>query len=200
MGQILIAILGAVLFFAAGAGLGYWYAVGGRQRKRAQEIQEEFDAYRDRVSNHFAQTAEHFRTIGREYRALYDHMASGADALCDPQSVDGRLSFMPGPPADATNTAERSDGEGGAVADAADAEGASDDETTPDERARGLGGESAPAEDERDTQATSEADAEAPAPATDRPQKDAADAEKAEPEVAVDETVPADEDRERTLH
>ena len=210
MGQILIAVLGAILFFAAGAGLGYWFAVGGRKRKRAEEIQQEFDAYRERVGNHFAQTAEHFRTIGREYRALYDHMASGADALCDPQAVDGRLSFMPAPPSDARPEAASADG----ASDAVSAAAAGDDESTPDQRARGLGGESAPAEDEGDELAAGEADAAAPRPdaAATGPEADAREADSAassenadaveapEPDVAVDETATQREERERTLH
>lgn len=200
MGQILFAVLGAVVFFAAGAGLGYWYAIGGRKRKRAEEIQQEFDAYRDRVGNHFAQTAEHFRTIGREYRALYDHMASGADALCDPQAVDGRLSFMPAPPSDETRAADSADKASDPVSASAAAEAAGDDESTPDQRARGLGGESAPAEDEGDALAASDAQAEKPEPETTASNEDADADERSEPDVSVDETATRDEERERTLH
>lgn len=95
MAQVLIMIVGGLLLLAAGAGLGYWFALVGRQRGRADVLQQELDDYRDEVNRHFATTADHFQTIGREYRALYQHMASGAESLCDPQRIDGRLPFGP---------------------------------------------------------------------------------------------------------
>ena len=60
--------------------------------KHAQAVQDEFDAYRRNVTEHFGETAEHFRNIGRQYRELYDHMASGAESLCD-NDDRARLAF-----------------------------------------------------------------------------------------------------------
>lgn len=97
MGQVLVMILGGLVLAGAGAGIGYWFGAGGRQRGKAEAIQKEFDDYRGRVGSHFSQTAQHFQTIGREYRALYELMASGAEALCDTRSSEGRLSFDPEP-------------------------------------------------------------------------------------------------------
>lgn len=97
MSETILIVLGAVGFLAAGTGLGYWLA---RLRARgesakASEVQQQFDDYRQEVSQHFGRTAEHFKAIGREYRDLYEHMASGADSLCDREAVDVKLSFAP---------------------------------------------------------------------------------------------------------
>ena len=97
MSETILIVLGAIGFLAAGTGLGYGLA---RLRARgesakASEVQQQFDDYRREVSQHFGRTAEHFKAIGREYRELYEHMASGADSLCDREAVDVKLSFEP---------------------------------------------------------------------------------------------------------
>ena len=97
MSETMMIVLGAIGFLAAGTGLGYGLA---RLRARGEsakagEVQQQFDDYRHEVSQHFGRTAEHFKAIGREYRELYEHMASGADSLCDREAVDVKLSFAP---------------------------------------------------------------------------------------------------------
>lgn len=119
MAQVILMIVGGLVLLAAGAGLGYWYALVGGQRGRADELQDELEQYRSKVNDHFAQTAEHFQTIGREYRALYQHMATGAEALCDPREIDGRLSFAPEQASAATDDSAETASE--APSDAADA-------------------------------------------------------------------------------
>ena len=97
MSESILIVVGAVGILGAGIGLGFWFS----QRRmrvnsaRADEIQRQFDDYRREVSQHFGQTAEHFKAIGREYRQLYEHMASGADTLCDRAALDTKLSFEP---------------------------------------------------------------------------------------------------------
>jgi len=44
------------------------------------------EAYRVRVVDHFYGSSEQLRALAVQYRALYDHLASGAQALC-PESV-----------------------------------------------------------------------------------------------------------------
>ena len=97
MSETILIVLGAIGLLAAGGGLGFWLAQVRMRREssRADEVQKEFDDYRRDVSRHFGQTAEHFKAIGREYRELYEHMASGADSLCDREAVDVKLSFAP---------------------------------------------------------------------------------------------------------
>jgi uncharacterized membrane-anchored protein YhcB (DUF1043 family) len=97
MSETILIVLGAIGLLAAGAGLGFWLAqvrIRGESNK-AYEVQQQFDDYRREVTQHFGQTAEHFKAIGREYRELYEHMAGGADSLCDREAVDVKLSFAP---------------------------------------------------------------------------------------------------------
>ncbi len=97
MSETILIVLGAIGLLAAGAGLGFWLAqwrMRGESTK-ADEVQQQFDDYRREVTQHFGQTAEHFKAIGREYRELYEHMAGGADSLCDREAVDVKLSFAP---------------------------------------------------------------------------------------------------------
>ena len=97
MSETALVVLGAIGLLAAGTGLGYWLAQlrTRGESARADEVLQEFEDYRREVTRHFGQTAEHFRAIGREYRDLYEHMASGADSLCDREAVDLKLSFAP---------------------------------------------------------------------------------------------------------
>jgi len=97
MSETILIVLGAVGLLVAGGGLGFWLAqVRMRgESSRADEVQQQFDDYRRDVTQHFGRTAEHFKAIGREYRELYEHMATGADSLCDREAVDVKLSFAP---------------------------------------------------------------------------------------------------------
>jgi len=97
MSETILIVLGAVGFLAVGAGLGYWLAQlrTRGETARADEVRQEFEEYQRKVTQHFGQTAEHFRAIGREYRDLYEHMASGADSLCDRDAAEVKLSFAP---------------------------------------------------------------------------------------------------------
>ena len=97
MSETIQIVLGAIGFLAAGIGLGFWFSQLRMRGKsaRADEVQQQFDDYRREVTQHFGQTAEHFKAIGREYRELYEHMAGGADALCDREALDTKLSFAP---------------------------------------------------------------------------------------------------------
>lgn len=93
-----IILVGAgVLLFVLGAGLGYWISHM-REATKTGDVQNELDTYRRQVTEHFSETAQHFQALGEQYRSLYKHMATGADALCDPAQVDGMLEF---PAADA---------------------------------------------------------------------------------------------------
>jgi len=94
MSTIVLIGTGAILLLI-GVGLGHWWGTRGRKQEadRATELEKELDAYRSKVTDHFQQTAEQFQAIGKEYRKLYEHMASGAAALCDSRQMDERLSF-----------------------------------------------------------------------------------------------------------
>lgn len=48
-------------------------------------FQEESRRYRTHVTRHFTQTADLLQTLTLNYRAVYEHLAAGAEALCDGQ-------------------------------------------------------------------------------------------------------------------
>jgi uncharacterized membrane-anchored protein YhcB (DUF1043 family) len=97
MSETTLTVLGAIGFLAAGIGLGFWFSQLRMKvdSTKADKVQQQFDDYKREVTQHFGQTAEHFKAIGREYRELYEHMAGGADSLCDREALDTKLSFAP---------------------------------------------------------------------------------------------------------
>lgn len=91
-----IVLIGAgVLLLVVGVGVGYWLGTLGRNQaaKKASDLEKELGDYRLDVTEHFRVTAEQFQAIGREYRKLYEHMATGAASLCDAKATGGRPSF-----------------------------------------------------------------------------------------------------------
>lgn len=88
-----LAIVLAFICLAGGALLGFLVGRGGGgDKKRAATLEREFEDYKRDVTAHFGKTAEHFQSMGRQYRELYEHMASGATTLCE-QDDRTRLAF-----------------------------------------------------------------------------------------------------------
>ncbi len=97
MSETLMLVASGVGILLAGVGIGYWYASSRVQIRiaEAEEIRGKFDAYRRDVTEHFGRTAEHFQAIGKQYRELYEHLASGADSFCDIDTLDDKLAYEP---------------------------------------------------------------------------------------------------------
>lgn len=97
MSETVYLIAGGAGLLIIGLGLGFWTAHlrSGKQVAKAADVQKQFDDYRQSVTAHFGRTAEHFQAIGEQYRELYEHMASGADTLIDPQAIEDKLTFVP---------------------------------------------------------------------------------------------------------
>lgn len=91
-----IVLLGIGLFFA-GAALGFLLGKRGKSAEHAkfEAVQTEFDDYRRDVSAHFGETASRFQSIGKQYKELYDHLATGSLALCDKQAMQEGIEFAP---------------------------------------------------------------------------------------------------------
>jgi uncharacterized membrane-anchored protein YhcB (DUF1043 family) len=107
MNAILLASAGVVILLVGG-GVGFWVGrsgVGGG-RARVEKAEAELEEYKRSVTEHFGQTASHFQAIGKQYRELYDHMANGAQALCEPGEAGKQLLFAPGGDAASTNVGE----------------------------------------------------------------------------------------------
>ena len=58
--------------------------------------QEELDAYRGRVADHFAGTSELLRDLTHRYRSVYAHLTAGASELCPEGFVGLEEGLEPG--------------------------------------------------------------------------------------------------------
>ncbi len=64
------------------------WLVSGRQGRTRQlqleleELKERFSEYRDQVTRHFMRTSDLVQEMTQSYRAVYEHLASGAQSLC----------------------------------------------------------------------------------------------------------------------
>lgn len=81
----------AIITFAFGIGAGFVLAYlllprGQRTRELERDLQAtraELAAYRGKVNQHFQTTAALFEDMTDRYRAVYQHMAGAAQALCE---------------------------------------------------------------------------------------------------------------------
>ncbi len=60
------------------------------------------------MTEHFGQTAAHFQAIGKQYRELYEHMATGAQSLCESDDAGKTLLLAPREVAPSTNLEDAS--------------------------------------------------------------------------------------------
>lgn len=90
---LITAIAVAALLF--GGISGFFIGRAGRKGDQAKlsDVENEFSDYREQVTEHFAKTANHFQSIGQQYRELYEHMASGSEALCATDDAKPSLPF-----------------------------------------------------------------------------------------------------------
>jgi len=88
--------------FAVGivCGAAFTYLKLGNGRRRTTELQEkldqlqqEFDSYQDQVGQHFRKTSQLVQTMTDSYRSVYEHLASGSEALCQDPASTPRLDF-----------------------------------------------------------------------------------------------------------
>ena len=52
-------------------------------REELSELRERFSDYRDQVTQHFMRTSELVQEMTQSYRAVYEHLATGAQELCE---------------------------------------------------------------------------------------------------------------------
>lgn len=88
-----------VAFFTVGI---VWGFIIGRSKNAVQrrsqameseliELREQLSEYKQQVGQHFAQTADVVNAMTANYRALYDHLIKGAQALCGDQLTRAKL-------------------------------------------------------------------------------------------------------------
>lgn len=68
--------------------VGAYLTTGNRQRieeleSRLASTQQKFDSYREQVSQHFLKTSDLVQKMTSSYRDVYEHLASGSQALCE---------------------------------------------------------------------------------------------------------------------
>jgi len=90
---ILLLIMGVVSAFG-----GYVVAQERQRRagggKSAAELRDELSEYKESVNAHFQTTAGLLHDMTEQYRAVYEHMASGAQSLCDPETARTQIESL----------------------------------------------------------------------------------------------------------
>ncbi len=89
----------AIVAFIAGTGLGLvlfktLQSDDVKSRKlesRLQEVEHDFDIYKQSVTSHFSTTSELVHNLTEDYVKVYKHLASGAEKLADSQVPAERL-------------------------------------------------------------------------------------------------------------
>jgi uncharacterized membrane-anchored protein YhcB (DUF1043 family) len=81
--------IGLIAFaFGITCGVGAAYLAFGSKRRtrelreKIDALQQELDDYRGQVGQHFQRTAELVQKMTHSYREVYEHLASGSQALC----------------------------------------------------------------------------------------------------------------------
>ncbi|WP_330924817.1 YhcB family protein [Candidatus Sororendozoicomonas aggregata] len=62
-------------------------ARNGKLTSQLDDVQREYMEYKDKVSDHFTTTAHLINKMTDTYKEVHEHMANGADSLCQNESV-----------------------------------------------------------------------------------------------------------------
>jgi uncharacterized membrane-anchored protein YhcB (DUF1043 family) len=92
-----------ILVFLLGMALGCivtWLLSGHHGRTRQlrlelEQLKERFNDYRDQVTRHFMRTSDLVQEMTQSYRAVYEHLANGAQHLCGEVENTSQLSQQP---------------------------------------------------------------------------------------------------------
>ncbi len=93
---LLMVLQGAALI-AAGAAAGYFLALQSFDKQRdklndeLENARAEIKEQREKVDKHFLKTALLFNRLTDNYREIYEHLATGAQTLCSPQTSTPKL-------------------------------------------------------------------------------------------------------------
>lgn len=96
--DMVLAVLGGIAFVLLGAGFGYQSAMM-RERKAgggrtASELKTELEDYQQNVSDHFMESAALLQGMTEQYKKIYEHMARGAQELCETQEDRPELAAL----------------------------------------------------------------------------------------------------------
>jgi hypothetical protein len=62
--------------------------------KTAAELKTELSDYKENVAEHFQTMASLLHDMAEQYRSVYEYMASGAQALCDPERATSQIESL----------------------------------------------------------------------------------------------------------
>ena len=58
------------------------------------ELKTELSDYKENVAEHFQTMASLLHDMTEQYRSVYEHIASGAQALCDPERATSQIESL----------------------------------------------------------------------------------------------------------
>jgi uncharacterized membrane-anchored protein YhcB (DUF1043 family) len=85
-----------IVALAIGALIGYLLgrAGGDTGQQQLEDVQKELESYKSKVAGHFEETADLVNKMTESYRGVYQHLATGAQALCDEDTARSIESSM----------------------------------------------------------------------------------------------------------
>lgn len=133
---VLLLVIGVLIGALLGA---FFYHLFDRSKsggRTVDDVQREMDDYKEEVGKHFAVTSELFKDMTEKYRDVYNHLASGSQALCEDAMDSARLEFTAAntlaadetPEGEAQDTVDEVEVSGEALDDAAGTADAASDE------------------------------------------------------------------------
>ncbi|MCO6411657.1 MAG: DUF1043 family protein [Thiogranum sp.] len=96
-----IGLIAFAFGIAVGVGIAYVFFGSNRRtrelRAEMETLQQQFDDYRNQVGKHFLRTSELVQKMTDSYREVYEHLASGSQALCQNPVSTPRLDIPDAP-------------------------------------------------------------------------------------------------------
>ncbi|MCF7980701.1 MAG: YhcB family protein [Pseudomonadales bacterium] len=113
----------ALIVFVVGIGVGFFiyklkYSDDARSQKLQDElarVTEDFENYKESVTEHFSKTSELVNNLTEDYVKVYKHLAKSAEALTDVQITPQLTSAKSSPMVSFINEVENASGEAGKV-------------------------------------------------------------------------------------
>lgn len=85
--DVILMIAGGLAFGLLGVSFGYQAAMAKERKsgggRTASELRTELDDYQQNVSDHFMESAALLQGMTEQYKKIYEHMARGAQELCE---------------------------------------------------------------------------------------------------------------------
>ncbi|MDT8437446.1 MAG: DUF1043 family protein [Wenzhouxiangellaceae bacterium] len=87
MDMVIWLVIGLVVGGAIGAVLAWWWSRGHGGEQNLAAIKAENEQFRGEVNQHFVETARLINQLTDSYKAVFDHLSSGAEKLVDEKTL-----------------------------------------------------------------------------------------------------------------